>query len=212
MADEAARRRSLFLTVVAAIVVWLAYLSRDAVVPLLVALILAYVLMPVVRRLEGRGMGRLSAVCLLFLCFFGGTTLAVALGGPPLFREAQDLLRATLGEPARTISELPEDLRDRLSAETMPTLETVRNLESEADPDAARLSGNFERHLQSLWDSASPDAVEEFVSRHDAWRVTRYRDRDLIWEDRDRDGEFRAGYLLQGALWAAEKVRSRGGS
>ena len=41
MADEAARRRTLFLTVVAAIVVWLAYLSREAVVPLLVALILA---------------------------------------------------------------------------------------------------------------------------------------------------------------------------
>ena len=75
MEREDARRRTLYLAVVTAVVFYLAYLAREAVVPLLVALLMAYVLAPLVAILERRGFSRVGAVSTLFVLFFGSLLL-----------------------------------------------------------------------------------------------------------------------------------------
>ena len=74
---EPGTRRTLFLVGVVAAVLWVAYLARAVVTPLVAALLLAYILDPVVRVLERRGMSRRAAsatvVVVSFLLLAGGT-------------------------------------------------------------------------------------------------------------------------------------------
>jgi len=105
MDREEARRRTLYLTVVSALVCYLGYLAREAVIPLLVALILAYVLAPVVAKLEKRGFSRTGACVLLFFLFFGTLGAALAFGLPPLIDQGRALVRAGARESVRTLDE-----------------------------------------------------------------------------------------------------------
>jgi len=99
---QEARRRTLFLTVVAASVLWVLYQAQEAVLPLVVALLCAYLLFPLVVLLQRRGFSRLIAVSTLFLLFFGALGCAIGLALPPILSEGSALLRRTLGEPGRT--------------------------------------------------------------------------------------------------------------
>lgn len=212
-----ARRRSLFLTGVGALVVWLAYLAREAVVPLLVALILAYILAPVVAGLQRRGFSRVGAVSTLFVVFFGAVGLAAAFGLPPLFLQGRVLVRRTLGEPARTLTDLPPLLAEIPSTTPGITLEALqveraRLLREGADgarprPDARE--GNYERQARLVNESGDRVAAEAFLERHRAWTVSAFEDRVIVFEDRDGNGRLEAGYLFQGALAGARLLRER---
>src|SRR5687767_4068783 len=112
MDREEGRRRTLYLAVVGLVVVYLAYLSREAVVPLLVSLLLAYVLAPLVANLEKRGMSRMGAVTGLFVLFFGSVGLALVFALPPIFEQGRALVLATVGEPGLTLDpRLPSNMR-----------------------------------------------------------------------------------------------------
>ncbi len=219
MDRDEARRRSLFLTIVGAIVVWLAYLASDAVVPLLVALILAYVLAPVVAALQKRGLSRVASVTMLFLVFFGGVGLAAGFGVPPLVEQAKSLLRSTLGEPARTLGALPApvaDFPDQAPPRTMAELEKTLEAISPglSDPAAwdrtdGRREGNYARVLRGLRESDSRETVETFREKHRHWRVTRADGRVVLFDDRNDDGQFQQGYLFKATLSGASFLRDR---
>jgi predicted PurR-regulated permease PerM len=69
----------------------LAALLRNVTTPILISLVIAYILDPVVLRLERLGLRRLLAVGLVYITFLGILALVFALTAPRLYREASKL-------------------------------------------------------------------------------------------------------------------------
>jgi hypothetical protein len=215
---EDARRRTLYLSVVGALVLYLAYLAREAVVPLFVALLLAYVLAPLVAVVERRGFSRAGAVTLLFVLFFGSVGTAAVLAVPPLLEQGKALLVATVGEPARTIGmPAPARLRALLGRTPPATLEEfLRTREqmkpAEFTPEEADASGNWERRLRDAEMEKGEDGVHEMRRQFGSWLVGRHQERYVAWEDRNRNGKFDSGYLFDATLAASKYASERPGA
>ncbi len=88
------RRRILFFFVSGALVVGILWLFREVLLPFLFAVVLAYVLAPVVRLLE-RGMPRWAAVLTLYSGLLLALTAFVWVGIPRLAVEVEKLARET---------------------------------------------------------------------------------------------------------------------
>jgi predicted PurR-regulated permease PerM len=209
---EDARRRTVYLALVSAVVLYLAYLARDAVVPLLVALLLAYVLAPLVAALERRGFSRVWAVSSLFLLFFGIVGTAVVLAVPPVLSQARALVREAVGEPVRTLAQpAPTSLERTL--EKVPPSTLAEYLEARDGLKAIGVvgatPGNFERKIAEIRDARGEEAVREFRDRHGSWHVGRHEGRIVAYEDRNHNGRFDSGFLFDASLslagWAMEK-------
>jgi predicted PurR-regulated permease PerM len=205
------RRRTLWLSAVLVAVVWLAYLARDAVVPLLVALILAYTLAPVVAALQRRGLSRVASVSLLFVAFFGTMATALIFGLPPLLDQGRSLVRATFGEPARTLGSVDGDLSGYPDASPPralgPLVEALRKR-----PGWPGGEGNFERRLRELRDTGVAEAEQSFLLRHESWQVGRWKGRVIAWEDRNGNNAFDPGYIfdltMDGSKWLRQRLRN----
>lgn len=218
---EDARRRTLYLAAVGALVLYLAYQARAAVVPLLIALLAAYVLAPLVAALQRRRFSRVGAVITLFVAFFGSLGVAAAFGIPPLVHEARSLARAAMGEPARTLGmRLPGGLQLLVDNPkdgkplAFGALVTARALLPPDGPGGgdAEERGNFERKLREVMETRGDEEARKFRAKHDAWLVSRHEGRLVIFEDRDGDGRFDPGYLFVGTMaasrWVGERVRN----
>ncbi len=72
-------KRNWLLAALFALVVWFAWTVRAALNPLLVGLLLAYILHPMVLKLERRGWSRKSAVNFIFVSFALAVTLLIVL-------------------------------------------------------------------------------------------------------------------------------------
>src|ERR1043165_4277400 len=96
---ESGTRRTLFLVAVAALVLWLAYQARAVVTPLVAALILAYILDPVVRLLERRGMSRRTASATVVVVAVLGLAAAAVASATRLASEAAAFYGKVVGEP-----------------------------------------------------------------------------------------------------------------
>jgi predicted PurR-regulated permease PerM len=213
---EVGRRRTLYLTVVGLVVLYLAYLAREAVVPLLVALLLAYVLAPLVAALERRGASRIGAVLMLFVLFFGSTGLALVYGLPPLLSEGRALVLATVGEPAMTLDPaLPTVMKGLPDKFPPATLEEF--LEAREDAFGGHLrepgrepTGYLDRKLRDLRQTGQDQALRDFRARYADWKVKRHAGSQLVaFDDFNRDGRFDPGYVFDGALLASGWVRDR---
>jgi predicted PurR-regulated permease PerM len=91
--------RTLFLVTVGIVVIWLAYLARSVVTPLLVALVLAYILDPVVRLLERRGLSRAFASGLVVVVSLAALVTAAVFAVTQLANEAAGFYDDVVGEP-----------------------------------------------------------------------------------------------------------------
>jgi predicted PurR-regulated permease PerM len=91
--------RTLFLVAVGILVVWLAYLARAVVTPLLVALVLAYILDPVVRLLQRGGLSRAVASGLVVVVALATIVTAGAYAATQLAHEAAGFYGDVVGEP-----------------------------------------------------------------------------------------------------------------
>ena len=111
--------RTIFLVAVGILVLWLAYLARSVVTPLLAALVLAYILDPVVRFLERRGMSRGFASGTVVVIALAALVTAGAFAATQLAHEAGGFYRDVVGEPwakseeqrkflAEHVAEVPE--------------------------------------------------------------------------------------------------------
>jgi predicted PurR-regulated permease PerM len=211
---EDARRRTLYLTAVGLVVFYLAYLAREAVVPLLVALLLAYVLAPLVGLLERRGFSRLTAVTGLFVLFFGVVGTAVVLGVPPLLDQARELVRAGVGEPVRTLAQPAPSSLERL-VERSPPATLDQYLRARDEMKAVALEGttpgNFERKMAEIREERGEAAAQEFRARHTSWLVGRFKGRLVAFEDRNHNGKFDDGFLFDAALGLARYALEKGG-
>src|SRR5262245_57779131 len=90
--------RTIFLVAVAALVLWLAYQARAVVTPLLVALVLAYILDPVVRVLERRGMSRGVASAAVVIVALAAIVTAAGYAASRLATEASKFRDDVVGE------------------------------------------------------------------------------------------------------------------
>lgn len=92
--------RTVFLVVVGLFVLWLAYLARAVVTPLLVALLLAYILDPVVRFLQRRGLSRpVASAGVVFVALALLVTVTV-VAVSRFASEASGLYEDVAGEPS----------------------------------------------------------------------------------------------------------------
>jgi predicted PurR-regulated permease PerM len=108
--------RTLFLLAVAAGVLWLGYLARDVVTPLLAALLLAYVLDPAVRLLQRLRMSRAVASGVVVALTLALVATVSTLTATRLTREATSFYHDVVGEPAAEAATRDEALR-RLAPE-----------------------------------------------------------------------------------------------
>lgn len=81
-------RRNVGLIVVAAVLLWAAWAVRNVLNPLILGYLLAYILRPYVLRLEERGMGRRTAVNIIFSLF----AIVLTVSGVAVVVQAQSAL------------------------------------------------------------------------------------------------------------------------
>jgi predicted PurR-regulated permease PerM len=116
-------RRNLALLVLFALVLWFAWTIRAVLNPLLLGYLCAYILHPLVVRLEARGFKRRTAVNLIFLVGFVGCAL-LALGlwtqGRSLARDV--LQNATLADQLKSQFEEAKTAIDGWLGKLSPTL------------------------------------------------------------------------------------------
>lgn len=126
--------RNIALALIGALLVWFAWTVRSVLNPLILGYLLAYILRPMVQRLEDRGMGRRSAVNIIFVAFaalmllvFGATfiqgrqfvenQIVHVKEGDDLFTRAEANINRLLGNGDRWMdktfrSQAADDLRD----------------------------------------------------------------------------------------------------
>jgi predicted PurR-regulated permease PerM len=98
------RRRVVFLALSAAIAVGVMIAAHEVMLPFIVALVLAYVLAPLVAAAEKRGMARGVAVILVYVIVLGSFAIFVRAVAPRIGLEFRNLRREMprLSEEART--------------------------------------------------------------------------------------------------------------
>src|SRR5689334_17552718 len=96
--------RTVFLTVVFLFVLWLAYLARAVVTPLLVALVLAYILDPIVSFLERRGLSRNAASAAVVVVALAALVSASVVVVTRFASEASAFYDDVVGEPSADIA------------------------------------------------------------------------------------------------------------
>lgn len=112
------------LTVVAAttlLTIWLFATLGSLLAPFVLALALAYILHPVVDRLEARGIKRGIAVSIIFVPAFVVLVLAVAFGVPALIQQISSLIEKAPEALQRGV-EWIQGLRARLQTSRVPFL------------------------------------------------------------------------------------------
>lgn len=112
--------RTLFLVAVAVVTIWIGYLARAVVTPLVAALLLAYVLDPVVRRLERFGMSRSAASGLLVAVAWVGIVAGIGFAATQLVTEVTDFYDQVAGEPLELPKPDQEAARARLAERAAP--------------------------------------------------------------------------------------------
>ncbi len=92
MGSLAGQRIRLLVGIAASVAgLWFVYTVRGILAPFVLAFILAYVLTPLVDRMEARGLKRTPSILIIFLCAFGLLTLGVVTLGQKMTGEMIDL-------------------------------------------------------------------------------------------------------------------------
>ncbi len=95
------QRLRILLGVIAMVAgLWFIYTVRGILAPFILAFILAYVMTPLVDRMEGRGLRRTASILLIFAGGFLGITLGIVTAGKRLAQEMVDLSVEFLREEA----------------------------------------------------------------------------------------------------------------
>jgi predicted PurR-regulated permease PerM len=150
------QRRTVFLLVVGAAIVWVAYLARDVVTPLLAALLLAYILDPLVKVLERRGISRGTASAGVVVVALLGILLVMTVAARRVYVEGDRFYQDVVGEVLRPANAAPDE---------------------------------------------GVDAFDDPVPLTDeAWLPVEWDGEECLYLDRNRDGEFQAGYARRGVL------------
>lgn len=152
------RRNVAFITL--AVLLAVLYFAREVIIPIALAVFLAFLLSLVVRRIEGRWIGRIPAIAmtmLLALAAFlsvGGVVayqVGVLIDDLPKYQDnirdkvryAQSTARGWFGEAARTIEEMQTSLKEEADANAAPPIPQALPEEPKPLPVQIVSSGNF---------------------------------------------------------------------
>jgi predicted PurR-regulated permease PerM len=181
------RRRIIFLAASALVVLGVAWTTRAVVLPFVLAIVIAYVLTPLVGWCERRGLGRSISIILVYLVTLSTLGGAVALIAPRIYeetlgltREGPEIARRLANQWGPVIEERIETFLDRAGAPT-----TVP-----ADPPATTALEVIQRDDGSVGISvgAGVDIIQE-GPKH--WRVRQHT---------PDDGTFRVSELLNDSV------------
>jgi predicted PurR-regulated permease PerM len=106
--------RVVFVLVLVAGVAWLLWFFAALVIYLLVGMIMAYLLAPVVDRIQGIGLGRVPAILLTFVLALGGLSLLLTYLIPFVGRQASGLSQLLSTEFLTQVAETVERYSGRL--------------------------------------------------------------------------------------------------
>src|SRR4051794_22687421 len=112
------RARVVFLSLWAAIAVAVLLASHEILLPFILALVVAYVLMPAVERVEKWRLPRWGAVILVYVATLGGMYASLATVAPRLLVETGGLFRDLPGIAANIRDQQVPALRHWLSSVT----------------------------------------------------------------------------------------------
>jgi predicted PurR-regulated permease PerM len=127
-AREARRRHTIFLCVCAAIVVAVLALAHTVLLPFVLALVIAYVLTPLVAWVEARKVPRAAAIILVYVVVLGTLGVFIRFTAPRVGMELANLRREVpaLGQRVRThwVPHVQQRLRDAGFGPEAKTAET----------------------------------------------------------------------------------------
>jgi predicted PurR-regulated permease PerM len=103
--------------ILAATTVWALMQIQEVFPPLVLALVIIFVLNPLVSRLEIRGVPRLAGSCLVYVAFMGLVAVALVFLVPALIHQGQSLARE-LPETVSRLQEIGRDVGNSISRRT----------------------------------------------------------------------------------------------
>jgi len=133
---------------------WLLATTGFVFAPFVLALVLAYVLDPVVNRAQKLGISRATAIALLVIPVLGGGVAALVVGVPALAEQTTEVVRR-FPELARTVADRLEGFRARFLQVDLPFVDEgaltdrLRNLSSQ--DVVAFLDDRREMLARELW-------------------------------------------------------------
>lgn len=136
---------------------------QPVLVPLAMAGIIAYLLDPVVRFLQAKGIGRVKAIGVVFAAFLIGATLLLWTVLPPLYREGKELIEKR-GEITENLTQSAENY---LSTDSGNRLLSILAPESEVEPEGTKpvdASGD----TQTAPDDSEPESSEASPSAEES--------------------------------------------
>ncbi|MEO5509304.1 MAG: AI-2E family transporter [Longimicrobiales bacterium] len=113
------RHRTLIIAVTGIMVLWLLRSLGSILAPFIVAFVIAYILHPVVDKLEKRGMPRLAAVAVLMVPILAAIVLVLVFGLPALAAQISSLIDR-LPEAVQRMNNALDGFRTKLAHSNLP--------------------------------------------------------------------------------------------
>ncbi|MCB9591393.1 MAG: AI-2E family transporter [Sandaracinaceae bacterium] len=169
------RRRILFFAICAPLAGYVLYFFREVLTPFALAVVLAYVLAPVVSAIErvrigSRGLPRWASVVFVYMTLLGALALGIGVGAPRL-----------VAETTRAAREAPQAIH-ALREEWMPKLEHALR-------GAAALYGQGGAAADGVDDAEPPHGIRVIPQEDGSYELT--LPPDGIEVTREGDGELR---------------------
>jgi predicted PurR-regulated permease PerM len=183
-------RRNWVLAVLAALCLWFAWSVRSALNPLLVAVLLAYILHPLVLKLERRGWSRRTAVNVIF----GAAALSSVLLGLGLVIQARAAWKDVVVE--RRSFERIRDQIDLLIRSGQERLDAL-GVDVTPEPPAAAEGGEAPQAPEPAG-AAAGDATTTGAFLDELYEAVR----QWVQKDETRAGLTQAGVRAFGGVWA----------
>jgi predicted PurR-regulated permease PerM len=119
--------RAVGLLVMATMVLWGVYAARAVLLPFLIAFAIAYMLDPVIDRMEAKNINRTIAILLLLLLLFLLFIVVVALAGPLVITQVEEGAKALPGYFQRLIAEIKPLIAAIPSVDQKQVEQTIRD-------------------------------------------------------------------------------------
>lgn len=116
LGDGWGRRRIIFLTISALFALAVMWLTREVILPFILAVIIAYVFTPLVAWCERRGLHRALSIIVVYLGTFAVLSTSVALMAPRIYRETLGLTRESPQIARRLATQWGPVIEDRIES------------------------------------------------------------------------------------------------
>ncbi|HVZ33652.1 MAG TPA: AI-2E family transporter [Polyangiaceae bacterium] len=197
------RRRVIFLASSGLVVLLALWLAREVVLPFVLAVIIAYVLTPLVGWCERRGLRRSVSILVVYLCTLATLATAVSLMAPRIYQETLGLMRESpliarrvASQWGPVIEERIEGFIDRAAGPTAAPRAKKERGSSSALEVVAGPDGSYSVNVGSGLDIVQEGSKHWRVRQHEP-EVSTFRVTDLLDESLENTVHYLRGNGLQ---------------